>query len=188
MLTVPGLLLLEKQMATISIETKTLLKEHGLWDDFLAERQDKKTDGSPPKEIAALLVSYVNKCKGPESKAIKIVVPETILESLRGKKATSEEISRWVMESLMFRHEAVDMSKAPDSIALGYYVDCREMPSAYIDFKKNFVNKNIGQGKKEDENNFDGKDICDFIDVLVRMNKEAKIAEKKILMEIADAV
>jgi len=176
-------------MAVTSVETKKLLKEHGLWQDFCDERADMRTDEASAKDIETLLSSYVAKCKGPESKSVKkIVVPPEVLEFLRGKKATPEEISRWVLESLMFRHTAVDLKKAPDAIALKYYVDCRESQAFYMDFKKNFVNKSIGQGQKEDENNFDGKDICDLIDVLVEMNKVAKMEEKKILREIDDGV
>ena len=175
-------------MAVTSPETKKLLKEHGLWEQFCEERASFREDGMGAKDIEKLMASYVAKCKGPDNKIKEIVIPEEIIKSLRKKKATPEEISRWVLESLMFKHEDVDMSKAPDAVALKYYVDCRESPSFYIDFKKNFVNKNLGEGKKVDENNFDGKEICDFIDVLVKMNKEAKIEEKRILRVIADAV
>ena len=169
-------------------EIKTLLKEHNLWVAYWQERADNKKDGATPAELEQLLQSYIDQCELPENKSKKITLAPEIIKNAKGKKATAAEIVRWVLESLLYQHEDVNLMKAPDIVALKYYIDCRESPAFYTDFKKNYANKHIGQGDKEDENNFDGKDICDLIDVLVEMNKVAKMEEKKILREIDDGV
>lgn len=160
-------------------EVKNRLKHNGLWETFLDERERLHKAGGNADEKADLLNYYIDKCSEEEGDLKARFLTEDELNALKDKRANLEDVSQWVVRSLLMHPDKVDYMTAPDIRAIKYYQSCFGNTRKEEDFLKNVVGKSFIEATDDGEEVFDGSNECKMIKELLILKEEAELRQQK---------